>query len=255
MERIRAWLRSDMRVLRWVFLTLYLSMLGGLTTPFALHGKFWFMWAILVGVVVVSLLLFIFGAGTVNLCRPIERRRLWMPVLAAATMLALLVLGSLLVGIELFEVENFMEGDTQMVLVWGGLLTSWAVWGMLLWVYAQGRERYKVLSRLTTLLFAGSLAELLAAVPAHIIVSKRPGWLVGLGTMLGIIAGINVMMFSFGPAIVLLFLRPRYRREQMEAPSTCRQCGYNLTGTLMAGRLECPECGAAIMGVRSRREY
>ncbi len=249
MQRIRDWLRSDMRVLRWVFLTLYLLLLAGLTIPFifASDGDVWSIWAVLAGVLLFSQALFILGAGTVNLCRPIKRHRLWMPVLAAATLLALLVMGFMLAGLELFQLDQNMPGVVMGVLFWGALATSWLGWGVLLWVYAQGMDRYKTLSRFATLLFAGSLAELMAAVPAHVIVSKRPGCLVGLFTMLGIIAGIYVMLFSFGPAIVLLFLRPRYRREQMEDATACQKCGYNLTGTLMAGRTECPECGAAIV--------
>jgi hypothetical protein len=44
-----------------------------------------------------------------------------------------------------------------------------------------------------------------------VIVSRRPGCLVGLGTAIGIVAGCAVMIFSFGPAITILFLRPRWR--------------------------------------------
>lgn len=35
-------------------------------------------------------------------------------------------------------------------------------------------------------------------------------------------------------------------RQRRRLPDHCHTCGYNLTGTLTAGRSECPECGAAI---------
>jgi hypothetical protein len=54
---------------------------------------------------------------------------------------------------------------------------------------------------------------MLAAVPSHLIVSRRPGCLVGLATAIGIVAGIYVMMWSFGPAIFLLFLQEGRRQE------------------------------------------
>ena len=37
------------------------------------------------------------------------------------------------------------------------------------------KPRYTVLRKLSTWIFAGSLAELLATVPSHVIVSRRPG--------------------------------------------------------------------------------
>lgn len=100
--------------------------------------------------------------------------------------------------------------------------------------------RYRILSRISGALFAGSLLELLATVPAHVIVIRRPGCLVGLGTMLGIIAGLNVMFFSFGPMVLLLFLRPRYRRELALGSQFCEVCGYDLR----ASPQRCPECGS-----------
>ena len=53
----------------------------------------------------------------------------------------------------------------------------------------------------TALLLAGSLAELLASIPSHLIVRRRPGCFVGIGTMMGIMAGVYVMLFCFGPMI------------------------------------------------------
>ncbi len=40
-----------------------------------------------------------------------------------------------------------------------------------------------------------------------------------------------------------------YRGRAKRLPGHCRACGYNLTGTLAAGRTECPECGAGVKGL------
>jgi hypothetical protein len=120
---------------------------------------------------------------------------------------------------------------------------SWIGWGVLMWNHTRDLGRYNMLSRLTSYLLAGSLAELLATVPAHVIVSRRPGCMVGLGTMLGILAGLSVMLASFGPAIFLLFLRPRHRAEiGADGHPRCPACGYDLFAT----RHRCPECGLMI---------
>jgi predicted RNA-binding Zn-ribbon protein involved in translation (DUF1610 family) len=92
-------------------------------------------------------------------------------------------------------------------------------------------------------------------VPSHIVTSRRSYCLAGGMTMLGIVAGVYVMLFTFGPALAVLFLRPRYHREQMERPATCPKCDYDLRGTTAAGRDTCPECGTGIEPRCPRCEY
>ena len=96
------------------------------------------------------------------------------------------------------------------------MAVSWIVWSLLLFIYTQGGERVTVIGKLTGLIFAGSLATLLVSIPAHIIVSRRPGCFVGLFTALGIASGILVMFWSFGPAILLLFFREKRRFQLRE---------------------------------------
>lgn len=251
-QRLRLWLRSDMRVLRWVFLALYLLLISALSLPFLSDSDALALWLILAGIMVAGHGLFIFGSGTVRLCHPIRKHRLWMPVLAASFMLLVLSAALTLAIMELMEVGKQPNWDENLFIIvfWSVAPVVWFFWGVVLWFHVRNRPRLKVMSRLAGIVFVGSLAELLAAVPSHIVVSRRPGCLVGLWTMLGILAGIYVMLFTFGPAIVLLFLRPRYRREQMESATPhCPRCDYDLRGTLSAGRTSCPECGQALAGL------
>ena len=229
-----------MLVLRWVFLALYLLIVGFLGIHFLLDWNDAFFYVI-AGVMLLSQALLIFGTGTIQLCHPIRKRRLILPILAAATMMTLLVMGLLAAMWELLELDKTkLPGD---LIFFGSLAVSWIGWGVLFWFHVRGRWRHAMLVRLTTWLFAGSLAELLATVPAHVIVSRRPGCLVGLATMLGIVAGIAVMLFSFGPMIFLLFLRPRYRAEvAADGHPYCPACGYDLR----ASKERCPECGLPV---------
>ena len=239
----RRWIRSDMLVLRWVFLALYVLLVGALA--FQVLGEWHETFFIVAGVVLlISQALLIFGTGTIRLCHPIRKRRLILPILAAATMMTLLVLGFLAAMSELLELDNAnFPGELVFFLLIG---LSWIGWGVLLWHHVRGRSRHSVLSRLTTWIFAGSLAELLATVPSHLIVTRRPGCFVGMATMLGIIAGLAVMFASFGPMIFLLFLRPRYRAEVgADGHPYCPGCGYDLR----ASKDRCPECGLAVGGV------
>jgi hypothetical protein len=239
---LRRWLKSDMRVLRWVFLALYLLLiLSFLVMPAFADGSGGDFASIFiaVGVMLVAQALLIFGSGTISLCRPIRRRRLLLPVAIAATMLALLAAGLCIAVWELLYLDSNPHDDLLGFLAFAVIGLSWIGWGVLLMSRLRDKPRYTVLRRLTTYIFAGSLAELLATVPSHVIVSRRPGCLVGIGTALGIIAGCAVMIFSFGPAIVILFLRPRWRAELADGVPYCPACGYDLRAS--TGR--CPECG------------
>jgi len=251
-ERLRRWLRSDMLVWRWVFLALYVALVVA-ATWFAIDffdATAFFL--ICLAVMLVAQALFILGAGTIHLCRPIRRRRLVMPVAVAGFMFTVLLGGLTVAMLEYFKFDEILDADWGVIAFWATMLASWLGWGVILFAHTRELARFRALTRLAHMLIAGSLAELLAAVPAHVVVSRRPGCLVGIGTMMGIIAGLCVMAFAFGPAVVLLFLRPRYRREQMEAAAgavICETCGYDCR----ANRQRCPECGALISRIQKPR--
>lgn len=203
-----------MRAVRWILPLLYVALVGGLFALGVSDGDPWPA-VILLAVTLGSLALFILGAGRKDLCRPIRRPRLLMPVAAASFMLAGLVAGLTMAFAELFRFDD--KGSTGGAWFgWGALLATWIFWGVLLFVYTRKLQRYQAVFQLAKLVFAGSVAEMLAAVPSHLIVSRRPGCLVGLATAIGILSGIYVMIWSFGPAIFLLFLQAARRSDREE---------------------------------------
>jgi hypothetical protein len=248
LRRIRDGLRGDMRVLRWVFAGLYaLIVLCLLARSVAGDDEGLALLILLLGMIAAQAL-FVLGSGTVDLCRPVRPRRFWIPLVVAATMMGLLGFGLFLSFAELFRLADAVErSGTEWIgitLFWTAVGGNWLLWGVLIFVYARRWRRYALLWRLTGMLFGGSLLELVAAVPSHMVVMRRPGCMVGLGTGIGVMAGVCVMFVAFGPAVVLLFLRPRYRREVMEGRRYCPACEYDLRGT--PGRGVCPECGRPV---------
>jgi uncharacterized BrkB/YihY/UPF0761 family membrane protein len=91
------------------------------------------------------------------------------------------------------------------------VLASWGIWAMVFAVYYR-RAPHRMANAIHWLI-AGSVLELLVAVPAHVIVRRRHDCSAPGVTAFGIITGTAVMLMCFGPAIVTLFLhrRQRYR--------------------------------------------
>ena len=196
------------RWLRWFFLALYLAVVAILLVRlFVSPGTDDALWALVaVGIFFATQIIFIFGAGTIELCRPIKKRRLLIPVIVASLMAAILVGGIVLALAELFREQS---STWLPYFFWAILAVSWAGWAFVFYVHCQRLDRYTTLKRITLWILGGSLVELLVAVPSHIIVSRRPGCFVGMCTLFGIIAGLCVMLWAFGPGIALLFLRDR----------------------------------------------
>jgi hypothetical protein len=218
-------MKIDIRYLRWIFLGLYLVIVLGLFAGayahvlpmwlFPLNALSVSLYAALLVLLVTfgSQALFVFSAGTLNLCRPIRRRRLLAPVIIASLMMTILVGGVSLSLLELFAVDD--EGIIIWIF-WALIGVSWVVWSIVLFARYKEMDRYAAVKGLISTMLAGSLLELLVAVPSHIVVSRRPGCFVGLATACGITSGIAVMLWSFGPGIVLMFLQKRREKEQRE---------------------------------------
>lgn len=215
-------MKIDMKILRWVLPGLYVVLVVGLLgmaysgrlpgwiPPLeALEGKLFWTFIVL-AITVVSQAVFILVPGTIDLCRPVRRRRLAAPVLIAALMMALLVAALTLCIVELAELS---EPDWFAYVFWAIIGSSWITWSIVFFKKYRDTVRYKALKNLVSTVIAGSLLELLVAIPSHIIVSRRPGCLVGLGTACGIGTGIVVMLWAFGPGVILLFLREKYKAE------------------------------------------
>jgi hypothetical protein len=70
------------------------------------------------------------------------------------------------------------------------------------------------------LLIAGSILELLVAVPTHVYSRAKDHCCGGYATIWGIGVGISVMLFAFGPGVFFLFVRrwASVRSARLNAP-------------------------------------
>src|SRR5262249_6275655 len=139
--------------------------------------------------------------------RPMTPITLWAPILGSATLAALLVVGGTIAWLEFRHSENEWIALATAIVVW----IAWAVvFGLLAW--RRGPQR--IANTLHRWILAGSVLELLVAVPTHVVVRRRDECCAGIATGLGICIGVAVMIVAFGPSVALLY----YRRWKQISP-------------------------------------
>ena len=114
-----------------------------------------------------------------------------------------------------------LTGSSMQVVAAAIVGAVWAIWAFVFAFYTIRGGRQNFMKRLVRSLIAGSIFELLVAVPAHVLARARGYCCAGFGTFWGIAAGISVMLFAFGPAVFVLFAR-RYgdlRRPVVKTPT------------------------------------
>jgi len=143
--------------------------------------------------------------------RPLTRRSLFLPVLVTGLMTGFLVVGALFALYE-FSFEGRGVGgnrDLWLILLTGGL--TWVFWTAVFYRLSRNENPADLISRQCRALLAGSILELLIAIPTHLIARSRNYCCAGLMTFIGLTLGISIMLLSYGPGVYFLFL-DRWRR-------------------------------------------
>ena len=153
--------------------------------------------------------------------RPVARRSLWWPVVTAGLMMGGLAVGAMYSLNEFAVREKAFEGWFWWAAIGAGLMI-WGAWAVLFYRSGQTATPADVVSRQCRLLLRGSILELLIAVPTHIVARNREYCCAGAMTFIGLTLGISVMLFSFGPAVFLLYAE-RWRRLHPEAAGEAGQ--------------------------------
>jgi hypothetical protein len=137
--------------------------------------------------------------------RPVQRRNLWWPIAGGG-----LLAGALLAAAVLAVIELCTTADSAVGAFWycalGGALV-WIGWGVIFLLMVRARSPEHVGMKLHRWLFLGSVAELLVAVPCHIVVRRRTECCAGIATGTAIFVGAAVMIVALGPGVFLLYHR------------------------------------------------
>lgn len=186
-------------------LPLLLMVLGGEQDP-------------LPGAVVFSGIVFLLGASLLvipirsQLQRPVRRRSVAIPLVTSAMCAAIVFGAGGLATLEYLEGGSASpNGDAAMAVlaICTGLV--WIGWMLMFGWLARSVAPQTINDRMYQLLLAGSVLELLIALPMHLVVRRRTECCAGLATGLGIGVGLIVMLIALGPAVFFLFYR-RYRQ-------------------------------------------
>jgi hypothetical protein len=177
--------------------------------------------------------------------RPKPRRRLLIPVLTSTFFISLLALcGATCVYLVLWgehgpltRVGLDLTPQQFLIVIVGSILLLWLFWGWVFFNFTRTNPPVTLMQRLMRWLLAGSILELLVAVPSHIVVRQRHDCCAPAGTFFGIATGIAVMLMSFGPGVFFLYARRTGHLRGQD--NLCHVCGYDLRATPD----RCPECG------------
>ena len=148
---------------------------------------------------------------------------------ATAAFLAMLLSGGLILTLlELFKpglpghIFDGLDGNREYTgpLVWFYLtgLLLWLLWAIIFYVYwRQGRQTTR-LGRMIAGLLAGSILELFVAIGVYAWNPQKEDCWCARGSYTGLVFGATVMIWLFGPGLLLLFLKKqRDRRARQDA--------------------------------------
>ena len=166
-----------------------------------------FSWGQLVAfcciILIAEVLLLVVPVG-ISEKRPRPRRFILVPVITAAFLFSIILLGIVLLPVTgIFGDPATTNTASRAGVIFVGI--NWLIWSWVFYRFTYRCEPASLTSRLMKWLMRGSIVELLIAVPSHIIVRHREDCCAPTITFWGIVTGLVVMIIAFGPGIFFLF--------------------------------------------------
>ncbi len=148
--------------------------------------------------------------------RPVSRRTILAPMILSGLLMGALAFGGVLSIGEFIVQEAELFDDVGLLALVAGL-GLWVFWTLLFFNLSEGKDPRNVIAKLCRRMLIGSILELLVAVPTHIVARYRGYCCAGFMTFVGIVFGLSVMLFSFGPGVFFLYVA-RWRRLHPKRP-------------------------------------
>jgi len=145
--------------------------------------------------------------------RLMTRRSILIPIIASGLLFSGLVLGA---GLALWALF-WDDDDAGLWTIIAAASAVWIGWSVVFCLLARRDDPASLGMKLHRWLIAGSVLELLVAVPSHIIVRRRNDCCAGFYTGTGICLGAAIALVSFGPSVLLLYYQ-RCKKIRIAAP-------------------------------------
>lgn len=151
-------------------------------------------------------------------------RPLWLSIVIASLLAAMLSFGliaslSELPGWWKILVDRHSSIDPRIYL-YSVLAVCWIFWAIVFFIFWRSADRGTQFGRMLRALFAGSVLELLVAGPIHVWIlngrEEKDCYCVR-GSYTGLVFGGTVLLWVFGPGIMLYCLREKERRAPLIA--------------------------------------
>lgn len=218
----------------WVFLPFFLSsaeafagLFGTVLIyhPFASDSElFYFINVVVVlGIVLLAQWAFLRPSKGWTIQMSTVSRPLKTSVFAAALMATFLTTGFITL---LLELPNWWENwlgngdDTKhfnSIVILAAMLMIWSIWSWIFFVYWKQGDRYTQLGKMIRGLVAGSILETVIAVPVHIWATRQRDCYCCRGTYTTLVLSATVLIWAFGPGIILLYMREKRRIKKLNA--------------------------------------
>jgi len=178
----------------------------------------WYFWVFVGLLVAIQLVLLYVPVHTIAR-RPVTRKPLKMALVTTA------ICCSLLAVLSLLSIIFGCGGDNVLFILYYGwivVIGLWIFWSVRFYKYFITKRETAGDGRVLSYLLAGSILELLIAVPCHIAMKNRDVCCAPMVTSVGIATGIALMLLSFGPGVLFLYaervkrLQPRHPTQQAE---------------------------------------
>jgi hypothetical protein len=148
--------------------------------------------------------------------RPVRQRSVATAAILGAIPMAVMVLSFIGCAIGMIWPEDSPSRaklNYPYWINWAFILALWAVWGAVFYRFFAPEKPADFTTKMTRWLLAGSILEVVVAIPSHIISRHRNECCAPIMSLLGIVTGVAVALMAFGPGVFLLFAR-RIRDKQ-----------------------------------------
>ena len=158
----------------------------------------WELWAPIIALTVgQALLLFISVDTSQRRLKP--RTHIVVSVIVAGMFLSMLAYAAIWSIFVAIRGNRFEIGAGAFFALWGLL---WLIWAVVFYLF--NKDSSEIVTRATSWLLKGSVLELIIAVVCHVIVRRHHDCSAPIVTSFGIVTGIAIMLFSFGPSVFFL---------------------------------------------------